>query len=865
MDDKSLSILKHRFFPSFYKNEAPRLIEFMRYYLEWLQGEEQAYWIVNNLKDFTDIDGSIDNYIEHLKNELMIDFPIKYAGDLRYIMKHLVMLYQSKGTLASYKFFFRAMYDSYCDIYYPREEIIKASDGRWIQGYYCYCSAIPLNDLDMLDGRVITEVETGITGLISDLRPYYFLGDEEPKYCLIVTNTRKPLTEGNHFTIEDYEGTFTLEQAEYSDGYWEGTYGFLDSDKVLQDSYYYQNFSYEITSIVPFEEYKDIVQKLIHPAGMKLFGRYQLVEDVEPIGCPTDRDNRTQFLRWWILKMFMLVYANVKTFWRKWYLKWIPETYQFPYTADHQYRNKDYGQVNGVRNFTPNQLYAMTNDSSKLVFKDGILQENLDWVKYLLNEEANTYTIMGIEAEQPVIRTKYSTQDGTYVTITSTKDKPVSSNVNDIWVFVNGKKVYKNNITKITDYDLKIRFDKNYQDNDSISIYSLTTDTTFFYDVVSTSETYWSKRFTQLEGKSKEQFVIFVNGVLVDNNDIEYSITTGNIRISFSNSEYKTIEIYVLKNKEDLCVHKYLDYLLRDNGKRLGTVLPLRNVYYTLPDSFEYWYKKYKAFTMPYNSDQQNYYKQFSTVSTYESLTGTDLMTPTNASCKICFHDGKQFAPDWVNYKTTEDTSVDNVIASLESAYPHIHTTSVEGTIDLSDFWTNELNENFNQLSNYRMFVFVDGLKIRDEQITCKDNKISLLNKESGEADIYFIDPDCFADHVYATCSPLKTMSVYKNSRGTAETVIPYHDDVGKYQFQLDKSDRTLYLPFYNGKFVWSSIENGRLAVEFPEATNAYMEIYRIVKSDKYSVISYIQTKEFTYSNPNNIMLCYNPATNIRP
>ena len=124
MKDFDISVLKRRFFPSFYQNEAPRLIEFIRYYLEWMQMEGNPYWTITNLKDITSIDGSIDTYLEHLQNELMIDFPIEYAGDLRYIMKHLVMLYQSKGTLASYEFFFRAVYNSFCRIWYPREYIL---------------------------------------------------------------------------------------------------------------------------------------------------------------------------------------------------------------------------------------------------------------------------------------------------------------------------------------------------------------------------------------------------------------------------------------------------------------------------------------------------------------------------------------------------------------------------------------------------------------------------------------------------------------------------------------------------------------------------------------------------------------------
>jgi len=57
--------------------------------------------------------------------------------------------------------------------------------------------------------------------------------------------------------------------------------GFLNSDKYLQDSFYYQLFSYEITSSRNIVEWRDIVKRVVHPAGLALFGRYQLISNLE--------------------------------------------------------------------------------------------------------------------------------------------------------------------------------------------------------------------------------------------------------------------------------------------------------------------------------------------------------------------------------------------------------------------------------------------------------------------------------------------------------------------------------------------------------------------------------------------------------
>ena len=70
----------------------------------------------------------------------------------------------------------------------------------------------------------------------------------------------------------------------YSEGYWRGTDSFLNSDKVIQDSYYYQEYSYEIRSSHAFDKYIDVLRRISHPAGNMPFGRAVLTTiDEEPI------------------------------------------------------------------------------------------------------------------------------------------------------------------------------------------------------------------------------------------------------------------------------------------------------------------------------------------------------------------------------------------------------------------------------------------------------------------------------------------------------------------------------------------------------------------------------------------------------
>lgn len=51
--------------------------------------------------------------------------------------------------------------------------------------------------------------------------------------------------------------------------------------KKIQDSYYYQDFSYVIRSGIEITTYKDIVKKIIHPAGLEFFGEIRIVSEFE--------------------------------------------------------------------------------------------------------------------------------------------------------------------------------------------------------------------------------------------------------------------------------------------------------------------------------------------------------------------------------------------------------------------------------------------------------------------------------------------------------------------------------------------------------------------------------------------------------
>lgn len=58
-------------------------------------------------------------------------------------------------------------------------------------------------------------------------------------------------------------------------GYYSSTHGFLDSDKKLHDNDYYQEYSYEVITKIPFDRYIDVLKQIMHVAGTKAFGKVE--------------------------------------------------------------------------------------------------------------------------------------------------------------------------------------------------------------------------------------------------------------------------------------------------------------------------------------------------------------------------------------------------------------------------------------------------------------------------------------------------------------------------------------------------------------------------------------------------------------
>jgi hypothetical protein len=159
MSESIVSNLVSGQLPDFVRSDNPKFVLFLEKYYEWLEQSNNVLQSTTTLYDSRDIDLVDDYLLEEIVKEVLPYFPKEILLDKRTFIKHVGEFYRSKGTPESIKFLFRILYNEEIEIYFPKEQIIKASDGKWV---------LPLSlRVDTGDNNVFDIEKCKITGTIS--------------------------------------------------------------------------------------------------------------------------------------------------------------------------------------------------------------------------------------------------------------------------------------------------------------------------------------------------------------------------------------------------------------------------------------------------------------------------------------------------------------------------------------------------------------------------------------------------------------------------------------------------------------------------------------------------------------------------
>jgi hypothetical protein len=128
-------------FPEFYRTDSQDFIQFLKAYYEWQDSISKT----RSILDYMDIDTTPDEYLDFFRKEYMSGIPKQILGDKRLLQKHILNLYNSKGSVEGIRLVFRLLYNEEIEYYVPAEDIFKLDNSYWYEPKYLEVSKFETN------------------------------------------------------------------------------------------------------------------------------------------------------------------------------------------------------------------------------------------------------------------------------------------------------------------------------------------------------------------------------------------------------------------------------------------------------------------------------------------------------------------------------------------------------------------------------------------------------------------------------------------------------------------------------------------------------------------------------------------------
>lgn len=119
--------------PEFVRHDHGKFVQFLKTYYDWMDLKDNTAYESKRIKLYSDIDTSKDEYEEALHRQFLVNIPRSILSNKAQTLKHIRDFYRAKGTEKSFKFFFRTLYNSPAEFYYPRQDILRLSDGQYVK------------------------------------------------------------------------------------------------------------------------------------------------------------------------------------------------------------------------------------------------------------------------------------------------------------------------------------------------------------------------------------------------------------------------------------------------------------------------------------------------------------------------------------------------------------------------------------------------------------------------------------------------------------------------------------------------------------------------------------------------------------
>ena len=143
---------------------------------------------VNNIQDllnFRDPDKVVSNFLTKFRNEFLNTLPenLSTGIDKRNLIKNIKSVYRAKGTNRGHELFFRLLFGLESETIYPRENILRASDGKWDTNKVLRAIATAGNTANLI-GRTIEGETSGATAIVENVFKFQIGANEVTQFIL---------------------------------------------------------------------------------------------------------------------------------------------------------------------------------------------------------------------------------------------------------------------------------------------------------------------------------------------------------------------------------------------------------------------------------------------------------------------------------------------------------------------------------------------------------------------------------------------------------------------------------------------------------------------------------------------------------
>ncbi len=173
-------------FPDFFKEEGRDFMQFVKHYYEYLEQDNNALNRSRNLEEYSDIDETIDDFVQYFMKKYMSNVPTDVLGDRRFLEKHILDMYRSKGSIEGMKLLFRLLYNEEINVYIPTFDVLRTSDGKWIAREYLEIQESRINPL--YQGELITGASSGATAFVESYERKNI--NDRPIHILYLSNIK---------------------------------------------------------------------------------------------------------------------------------------------------------------------------------------------------------------------------------------------------------------------------------------------------------------------------------------------------------------------------------------------------------------------------------------------------------------------------------------------------------------------------------------------------------------------------------------------------------------------------------------------------------------------------------------------------